>query len=186
MKILKAILFLMLPLVFVGCAPDGTSNYNNGVELQGEGKLDEAEVEYKSALKINPDFAEAYLNLGIIYLNKEWVEGGVNCFFKAISILERTKKPSVESQSFNETLSKAYNNLGVAQMAIVEKTEDEAEQKLLLVLWDEALRNFGKAVQVDPQSAEAQVNLKKFKEARYTYVEKKRSENLKNFLNMLQ
>ena len=44
------------------------SNY--GVILKDLGKLQEAELSYRKAIKIKPDFAKAHSNLGLILLDK--------------------------------------------------------------------------------------------------------------------
>ena len=46
------------------------AHYNLGAALQREGKNSEAISHYKMAIKINPDFAEAYNNLGVALMNK--------------------------------------------------------------------------------------------------------------------
>lgn len=178
-------LALLLPVLLLACTP-GMDNYNHGVELQRDGKNDEAEIEYKSALKANPDLAEAYVNLAAIYLNKEWYEGSIDCSKKAIGILERTKATLVEGQTFEEVLSANYTNLGVAQMQQVTEAEDKLETKALLGKWDEALATLKKATEIDPQNAEAHTNLKKFSDAKLAYVEEKRQERINAGLNVLE
>jgi tetratricopeptide (TPR) repeat protein len=45
---------------------DATTRFNRAVELQQQGKLIEAAAEYRAALAIKPDYAEAQANLGAV------------------------------------------------------------------------------------------------------------------------
>ena len=47
-------------------AQDPSVIFNRAVELQQQGKLNEAADEYRAALKLKPDYAEAHANLGAV------------------------------------------------------------------------------------------------------------------------
>lgn len=47
-------------------AQDATAKFNRAVELQRQGKLDEAAAEYRAALAIKPDYIDAQANLGVV------------------------------------------------------------------------------------------------------------------------
>jgi tetratricopeptide (TPR) repeat protein len=47
-------------------SPDAAGKFARAVELQQQGKLDEAAAEYRSVLAIKPDFVEAQANLGTV------------------------------------------------------------------------------------------------------------------------
>ncbi len=60
-------LLLTLALLFTPQQPpDAAAKFNRAVELQQQGKLDEAAAEYRAALAIKPDYAEAQANLGAV------------------------------------------------------------------------------------------------------------------------
>ena len=59
-----------------------TMEYGLGVVMHKKGKLDEAEKRYRNAIKINPQAAESYSNLGAILM----VQGKFN---EAAEILKR-------------------------------------------------------------------------------------------------
>jgi tetratricopeptide (TPR) repeat protein len=42
---------------------DAIDHYNLAVDLQGQGKLEEAVAEYRTAIRIRPDLAEAHISL---------------------------------------------------------------------------------------------------------------------------
>jgi tetratricopeptide (TPR) repeat protein len=45
---------------------DAVTRFNRAVELQQQGKLDEAAAEYRAALALKPDYPEAQANLGVV------------------------------------------------------------------------------------------------------------------------
>ncbi len=57
--------------------------YNEGMSLQNTGKYQAAERAYQKALKINPDFVEAYNNLGNVLLDLGKLREAGNAFRKA-------------------------------------------------------------------------------------------------------
>ena len=60
------------------------SNY--GVILKGHGNLKEAELSYRKAIEIKPDFADAHYNLGIILKDLGKSEEATFCSEKVMSI----------------------------------------------------------------------------------------------------
>ncbi len=48
-----------------------SAHYNLGNLLDDQGRYDEAEEEWRVAIRANPDLAEAHTNLGIIFLKTE-------------------------------------------------------------------------------------------------------------------
>ena len=113
-----------------------------------EGRLEEAKEYYKKVTKINPNFAEAYNNLGIIFGEFKEFEKAEVSYKKAIEI-----KPNY---------AKAYSNLGI----ILNR----------LGRIDEAEKNCKKAIELGPELAEAHNNLanvlkksRRFEEAEFSY-----------------
>jgi tetratricopeptide (TPR) repeat protein len=60
------ILILISGVVRAQQEPDATTLFSRGVQLQQQGKLNEAAEQYLAALKVKPDYAEAQANLGVI------------------------------------------------------------------------------------------------------------------------
>jgi len=60
------------------------SNY--GIILQGQGKLEEAELSLRKAIELNPDFADAHYNLGIILSDLGKLQEAEFSYRKAIEI----------------------------------------------------------------------------------------------------
>ncbi len=57
--------FILVALVAFQSAQDAVARFNRAVELQQQGKLDEAAAEYRAALALKPDYPEAQANLGV-------------------------------------------------------------------------------------------------------------------------
>src|SRR5256712_14156126 len=66
---------LTLPMLFLAnpaCGAEDTAelHFRRASQLAQEGKLDQAEREYRLGLKIAPGVPEAYNNLGVIYFQR--------------------------------------------------------------------------------------------------------------------
>ena len=129
------------------------------------GRLDEAEKEYREALRIYPDFAKAHNNLGVLLGNKGREEDAEAEYREAIRIKpdfakahynlgillnEMGRKEDAEAE-YREALrinpddAKAHNNLGVLLVDRGRKEDAEAE--------------FREALRIKPDYAEAHYNL---------------------------
>jgi len=114
-------------------APDNAKMVNNLAHLYYDiGKKEEAIIMFKKAIEINPHFAEAYNNLGIIYYYDK------NNSEEAIALF----KEAVEN---NPDFAGAYNNLG-----IVYKNIGKIE---------EAIASHKKAIEINPDYATAHYDL---------------------------
>ena len=60
-----------------GKQSDAVAHYNRGVDLQEQGKLEEAVAEYRTAIRLNPGYAEAHVNLGHALFNQWKLEEAV-------------------------------------------------------------------------------------------------------------
>ena len=81
----KTLIGICLILSFLGCASPNKKNHtskadqyqlamqfnNLGAKYVNKDMLDEAIMQFKRALVINPDFAEAHNNLGVAYCKKK-------------------------------------------------------------------------------------------------------------------
>ncbi len=102
-----------------------------GNTLKEQGRLDEAIANYQQALKIEPNNALAYSQIGEIYVMQGKMAEAIAACQNAIKL--------------QPNLAAAYKNLGNAL---------QAGGKI-----DEAIRAYTKAVEIDPQFAEAYANL---------------------------
>jgi len=148
------------------------------------GRLDEAEKEYREAIKINPNFTLAHYNLGNLLKNSNQFEKAEKEFRKAIKInpnlapahynlgnllknlkrLEEAEKEYREAIKINPNLAEAHNNLGLLL--------DNLKR------FEEAEKEYKEAIRINPNLADAHNNLglllddlKRFEEAEKEYRE---------------
>ena len=100
MKQTFAIFLIGISCFLFACGNDARKHYNLGVDYQAQGKFDEAIAEYKTAIRIKPDFAEAHNNLGLAYFHQNKLNEAIAEFKTAISI--------------NPNLAEAHARLGFA------------------------------------------------------------------------
>lgn len=60
--------------------------YNEGIKSSQEGDLDAAILSYQGAIKFDPNYADAHLNLGAIYFERKQYELALEQFEKAVEI----------------------------------------------------------------------------------------------------
>ena len=107
-----------------------TKHYEQAIILHEKGKLSNAERAYKKAIKSNPNYVEAYNNLGTVLLDQGRLKEASNAFRKALKLLP--DHPMI------------LNNVGnVLQL--------QGEN-------DKALSWFDKAISQDPDNADAYGN----------------------------
>ncbi len=89
---------VLVLFALAGCGPKGAGSYNKGVEATKEKKYSEAKAFFEEAVQKNPDFAEAWYNLGFveIHLSKEKLDKGkrkeaLALFRKGIDHKDRAK-----------------------------------------------------------------------------------------------
>ena len=107
------------------------------------GNYREAEVSYQQALKLKPDYADVYHNLGLLYTYAGRYRDAIPQYEKAIR--------------YKPNFADAYNNMGSAYLEL-----DQHE---------DAIQHFQTAVRLQPNHALAQENLRETKtrmEARKT------------------
>jgi tetratricopeptide (TPR) repeat protein len=147
---LAAVLLLLSVVNISGCdmldGEKGLTEYNKGVEFMGAKNNGGAEQQFKMAIAANPDLAEAHLNLGNLYMETGWWEGAQKETETSLAIFERTQKTLAEGSTLAQSESVAYNNLGA-----IASHNGKA---------DEAKKHFEKAVELDPNNAQAHANLK--------------------------
>lgn len=88
-------------------------HHNLGFVYVNQGRLNEAIGEYLTALKINPEFVDAYNNLGVAYFKQGQIDDAIKSFQTAIEL-----KPDFSDARNN--LAIAYYNQGKTQEAMKE------------------------------------------------------------------
>jgi len=60
--------------------------FDKGTEYYKQGKYDDAIVEFKNAISVEPNYAKAYCEMGMAYMEKEDFEGSIPNLLKCIEI----------------------------------------------------------------------------------------------------
>ena len=100
---LLLVLFLLASGILTSCGPaKGTAEWHadQSYKLFNQGRYEEAIKECTEAIELAPNFAEAYSNRGIAYVQKDELDQAITDFDKAIEL--------------DPELAKAYNNRGYA------------------------------------------------------------------------
>ena len=103
---------------------------NRGRAYYGKGKLDQAISDFKQALAINPNYAEAYNNRGVAHFHKGELDRAIKDYCQALRI--------------NPNYAKAYNNRGVVYCR--------------KGIPGPAIRDYNRALKLNPNWAEAYYN----------------------------
>ncbi len=111
--------------------PTSLMYYNLGLVLRAQGKLDAAAESYQQALRIKPDYAEAYNNLGNLFKDQSRLDEAIQHYHKALL----TKPDDAVT----------YNNLGAAL-----RDQNRIE---------EAVTCYQQALRIRPDYAEAHFNM---------------------------
>lgn len=141
------------------------AHFNLGVAYFDQGKLDEATVEYKRALVIKPDYAEAYDGLGAAYFRFGKVDEAIVEYKRALVI-----KPDYAEA--HDLLGVAYANKGNLREAIIEHKQSLTINPLYAVGFnnlglayakkgnlDEAIISYKKALAINPHLQPTDYNL---------------------------
>ena len=105
--------------------------FNLALKKHLENKLEEAQDLYDQILKIDPNYVQAYNNLGAIFQNSKEYQKAIKCYEKAIEIIPN--------------YSNAHNNLG-----IIFKENGDTQK---------AINYYEKAIEIDPNYSNAYYNL---------------------------
>jgi len=106
-----AVLFALNSACFAEYDSTAVKAYNNGIDLTNQEKYREAVASFEKAIKIEPTFADAYYNLGIIYqyLGNEK---------KALEAFEKNLEQSPEDYEVMYKIAVIYHNMGLNETAL--------------------------------------------------------------------
>ncbi len=138
---------------------------NYGAILQGNGKLEAAEISLRKAIEIKPDFADAHSNLGNILRDLGKLEAAEISLRKAIKI-----NPNFADAHYNlGVIFKDLDNLLEAELSYrkaikINPNFADAHYNLGIILRDlgklqEAELSYRKAIEINPDFADAHYNL---------------------------
>ena len=157
-------LAIMIGLLFAAGGPAtvaAVEHYNAGVELQGQGRYDEAIDEYTKAISLDPEQVLAYNNRGLAYSDLGQLERAIEDYDEAIRL-----DPNYAAAYYNRGL--AYGNLGQLERAIEDYDEAIRLDPQFALAYnnrgvayiqkgevDQAIADFDKAIELAPEYAKA-------------------------------
>jgi len=146
-------------------AQNPIAHYDLGNALAGRGRVEEAIAQYRKALEINPDLADAHHNLGLALAGRGQVEEAIAQYRKALEI-------NPDDVKVRNNLGNALAGRGQVEEAIAHyrkaleiKPDDVTTHNNLGAALagrgqvDEAIAHFRKALQVKPDDVDANNNL---------------------------
>src|SRR5437762_3278054 len=126
-------MFFMIPATVAAVQQTAAgAHVARGSELAGQGKLDEAIREFREAIRLNPEYAEAHYDLGA-------------ALFELDNGVDEALVEFREALRINPGDAETHNTFGLALL--------EAGNV------DEALHEYREALRLNPQYAEARYNL---------------------------
>ncbi len=85
----RHLLLILLATLLTACGPKGAKQYNAGVESYKAQKYQEAISAFSQTIKMNPDFAEAYLSLGLCHYQLKQYDKAREFTKKGIELLDQ-------------------------------------------------------------------------------------------------
>ena len=148
---------------------DPNLHYDLALTYDMKGALDKTEYHLKEAIKLKPDYSDAYNYLGFVYFSQGKVDEAIKYYHKALD------------NELYLSPQDAHMNLGIAYLSLKEyrKAILQLEEAIRLVpdfaaaynnlgkayeglgQYDKARFNYEKAVEFNPQYADAYLNLGK-------------------------
>ena len=120
---------------------------NLGIAELRLGDLDAAEAAFREALKRDPRYLDAWVNIGIVFAKQRRLDGAIEAFEQAAGL--------VPDASQEPHLPKLYYNLALAQKQKAEVLRSEGDLGGARALFGRALANYGKALELNPGYDEA-------------------------------
>jgi len=141
------------------------AHYNYGASLQQQGRLDEAQQEYNSVLRLDPNYTKAYINLGQLFVSKDKLDEAKKYYEKAIELDPRTSEAHAGYAYLLERLGEAEQARAEYQNAI-RVTPKSARLFYTYAAFldkrgelDAAIAQYQRALDVDPNLADAHSEL---------------------------
>ncbi len=152
-------------------APDFAEAHNNrGNLLRQMGRLEEAEQSYRSAVRLRPDLPQPHYNLGLVLARQERLGDAVRCYGEALArwpqyvearialgdALTRLSRLEEAEANYRQALRQAKTSPPPTADAPQASSQRGAEAQNKR---DEALACYEQAVRIQPDYADALINL---------------------------
>ncbi|MDY0191374.1 MAG: hypothetical protein RBR22_11635 [Desulfuromonas sp.] len=111
--VMRTLCAITLSLLIVSCGSNvtGEAEYNKGIEAINADKIELAQKLFIQATQINPQLAEAHINLGLVYIKTHQLDKAWDETQKGLNIINTSKSTIVRGSSWQEQAALANNNL---------------------------------------------------------------------------
>ncbi len=152
---------LALSFLTVSCGSNivGEAEYNKGIEAIKADKVELAQQLFEQSAQKNPQLAEAYINLGMVYIKTHELNKAWSATQKGLEIITATKKTIIRGGSWQDQAALANNNLAkiIFDKAISARENDDLSASKSLQ--EEALIYLRKAIELAPENELIQKNI---------------------------
>ena len=157
MRMFAIALLAVVTVALVGCGNSGGAeeHLDAGLNLQQEGKLQEAIAEYDEAVRLDPEFALAFLNRGKAFSDLDQPQRAVEDFGEAIRLDPENFLPYYE-RGFTRLRQVESYYAGLSTRLQAGEIGDEGQAKDRL---REALQDVDAAVRLNPEHANSFIAL---------------------------
>lgn len=141
---------LSLWLALQGISPEGARHMQAGVDAQKQGHLDVAVAEFRKATEIDPNFAEAFLNLGEIYAQMRDYANAIPALKKALDL-----NPGLDAAHLQlgyALLSQGYAAEAIPHLDRVHAIEALGIAQMETGQYQDAIANLSAALQKRPNN----------------------------------
>jgi tetratricopeptide (TPR) repeat protein len=94
--------------------------YDQGMEAHKAGQLEAAIAAYQQAIRLNPEFDAAYINLGLAYIQQNQFDQAQTMFEQALSLPDRPETPASIHTVAHYNLAIILERQGQTEAAIAE------------------------------------------------------------------
>jgi tetratricopeptide (TPR) repeat protein len=160
-------------------APNGDARalFERGLDAYKHDRDEEAVEDFKQAVQLDPDFAEAHYRLGLAYNATKQTEEANKSFEQAVKVYEKLTKQDPKNSDAYYFLGLCFEKLGKYDDAVralkeaVKTSPDENDDKYFelasaqykLAQYDESVRALNKALEINPDNFPAQELLEQAK-----------------------
>jgi tetratricopeptide (TPR) repeat protein len=146
--------FIIAASVIFQQAQDATVKFNRAVELQQQGKFEEAAAEYRAALAIKPDYVDAQANLGVVLARLGKYDESVAAYESALKLAPQLT-PILLNLGIAHYRAGKFDQAGAAFKRLLEQRPDVTQARQLYGLSLVALGRDEEAVNQLEQTIDA-------------------------------
>jgi tetratricopeptide (TPR) repeat protein len=131
------LVLVVWPMLVLGSA--GAGAYQRGTEAYNAGKMIEAENDFREAVKADPQFAVAWVNLAAAQLQQQNAPGAEESARRAVALVDAGSVGGIPTGETRESIAGlAHGNLCVALAGQLRLQDAAAEARKALAAWPDS------------------------------------------------